>query len=122
MPSSDAVLARVFLFSSHTPVQPMSSLITINEAAERLGLRHKSVRRLLDAGELDGVDVGRKGAKRRTLRVHAESVDSFLTLRSTTLSSEPATAKPARRSKCRERLEYLRRLNGDTGQEAEMAR
>lgn len=52
-------------------------MLTIEEAAHRLKVSHKTVRRLINAGQLDAhrVTPGPRGV----LRVASESLDRFLT-------------------------------------------
>ena len=51
-------------------------LLTVAEVADRLGLHHKTVRRLIHAGELPGIKLGR-GIK-SPLRVPADELSRWL--------------------------------------------
>jgi len=54
------------------------NLLTINEVAEQLNATPKHVWRLVHSGALPGVDVGRPGARRRTIRIRPEDVKRFV--------------------------------------------
>ena len=54
----------------------MTQYMTIGQAAERLAVDHKTVRRMLES--IGAVDVGRPGAKRRTIRIPEEALERFL--------------------------------------------
>lgn len=56
----------------------MDKPLTINEAAERLAVNRFHVYRLIKAGELAAVNVGHRGARRRTLRIFPESLEAFV--------------------------------------------
>ena len=51
-----------------------SSLVSVREVADQLGVHPETIRRLIHDGRLDAVRVG------RVLRVHREAVDRFLAL------------------------------------------
>jgi excisionase family DNA binding protein len=66
----------------------LPQLLTINETAKRLALSHDATRRLISRGDLAVVNVAPKGAKRRSLRIEATELKTFILSR---------TSKPKRR-------------------------
>jgi excisionase family DNA binding protein len=81
----------------------MTVLLTIAEAARRLALSDKGVRRLIDRGDLQAVDIAPSGSARRTLRIEQQTIDRFLKQRLTRDDER-------RPSKFTAELEYLRSL------------
>lgn len=77
--------------AARRPVAPQ--LFTLNEAAERLGTSHDSVRRLIDGGELEAIDVSAGGTRPR-LRVSETALGDFISRR--TLPKPQARPRAAR--------------------------
>lgn len=50
---------------------------TPSELAERWKIHEDNVRLLITSGELDGINVAQKNAKRPTYRVHKSAVEAF---------------------------------------------
>ena len=59
-------------------IDEVVSLLTIAGAAARLGCSDAHVYRLIEAGELDAVDISQPGAKRSKTRVRSDAVDSYI--------------------------------------------
>ena len=85
----------------------MTTLLTVPETAARLSMSTKAVRRLIDRGDLQAVNVAPTGANRRTLRVDQRTLDLFVAVRMT-------GGKVERKLKCDIELEYL--LNHEHGE------
>lgn len=79
MPSSAGTLARVFLLD-----RAMIDLMTIAEAAHLLGVCTNTVRTMIARGEMEAVHVGSRDAKRRTLRISRDELESFIRTRGLT--------------------------------------
>jgi len=77
----------------------MGTGMTINQAATRLGTSPTHIRRLVRTGDLRAVDVSRKNAKRRTLRILPEAFDQFIESRSNRQQTEPKALPPGLRAK-----------------------
>ncbi len=78
--------------------------LRIPQVAERLGVCDDTVRMMIDRGELRAVHVGRKNAKRRTLRIMSHELDSFLCSRDGQKDEPP---KPPRMSADRKAIRDL---------------
>jgi excisionase family DNA binding protein len=68
---------------------------TPKQVAEILQTSADRITDLIAAGELQAINIGRKGAKRATWRISAESLAAFLAKRSTS----PAAPKVQRRKR-----------------------
>ena len=68
--------------------------MTINQTATRLGTSPTHIRRLVRTGDLQAVDVSRKNAKRRALRILPEAFDQFIESRSDRGQTEQPKALP----------------------------
>lgn len=72
-----------------------ATLMTVEQAAERLSVSKSIVYGLIEAGKLA---CHRIGLKRGTIRISASDLDAYL---QSTRSSQSAAVKPRRRSKLR---------------------
>lgn len=57
--------------------------LSIQQAADRLGVERKHVQALIDAGDLPAFDVARTGGRYRLLRIESEALETFIELRAT---------------------------------------
>jgi len=81
----------------------MSRLLSIADAAQRMSLSTKNIRRLIACGDLAAIDVSPTGSARRTLRIEEAEVDRFVMRRS-------GNSAPVVRTRFRAKLEAARRI------------
>ena len=58
--------------------QPHRRMVSLEVAAETLGVSPKTIRRMIAAGEITGYKVGAGSAGRRPIRVDAADLDALL--------------------------------------------
>ena len=68
-----------------------STPLTIAQVSEQLGVCTDTVRMMINRGELAAVHVGRENAKRRTLRIMSDELQSFLRSRNGRKQSQLST-------------------------------
>lgn len=68
---------------------PTGPLLTLDEAAERLGVSRSTLKRLTAAGEIRTVRVGR-----RAVRFHADDLDAYIAGRRTATDRRPGPVVP----------------------------
>lgn len=80
--------ARNLTHMSETPVAaPAPEYLKVREAAERYKLSIRLVYELMEAREIDRIEVGRPGSRKPVLRTTAASVDAYMTRNTTAAAS-----------------------------------
>jgi Helix-turn-helix domain len=74
--------------------QPSETLLTLQQARQRLGLSENAMAKLVRTGAIRAIDVSAPGARRRTWRIDPEALDAFLAERTT---PRPAPRRRRRR-------------------------
>jgi excisionase family DNA binding protein len=73
-------------------------LLTTSQIADELSVTTEQVRRLVQDGELHGINVGRRGAKRQSMRFSSQDVADFKARRRTETSCLPSIKTKSRNS------------------------
>ena len=61
--------------------QPSAQLLTIPDAAERLGCSEMHIYRMVSSGELRAVDISQKGARKSKTRIRSDDLDAYIEAR-----------------------------------------
>ena len=61
--------------------RPSAQLLPIPAAAARLGCSEMHIYRLVSSGELDAVDISRRGARKSKTRIRSDDLDAYINAR-----------------------------------------